>query len=562
MATISGHRWMWKSCSVITRVSERTFLKEIAAKEFWPDESASTNRIELEKKKHSRDKKAAVAFSYEDTTTVKGSTQSHISDSSDDEDEIIEPDEFDLKFDLDSLDAERKRNLNKLAAKYGIMSGAFTKLLKMDRREQDETHQLKEIEKAKLALAGRQAKAERALLKKKRSLIVGKGCLNEEATTTLLSFVTQNMKQCEESSSSSPSSDGEERTEFITSFGDEGENSGGKTNTDEFLDEDERNVVHGPALPSAEFRRIFELKTRHSSSPEDLSGVASTSGSVKRRARSKSPMRRMRSKSRERVSRRDRMRSRSRDRERSRSKGRERSRRDRRSTSREHRSRRRSRSNLSRGRSRSSEESRSRERSYHSASKTDDGRKRRKSPSSPSRRHTSASNERKGSDRRVRRSSSRESDRLMSPPPGQARGTGSILSPSRSDGDMSPLEIRSSMSESERERIEVENRRRRIRRTAKLHRQQYANNHHDKSSEDESEKKSALAHRLRLQMQRALRKTAEQLKEEQRHKLAEQMEQRRRREERVYEESLELRRREREKRHRERRRYGSSSSSG
>uniref|UniRef100_A0A914R3D7 Uncharacterized protein n=1 Tax=Parascaris equorum TaxID=6256 RepID=A0A914R3D7_PAREQ len=50
-----------------------------------------------------------------------------------------------------------------------------------------------------LILEGRQAKAERALLKKKRSLIVGKGCLNEEATTTLLSFVTQNMKQCEES---------------------------------------------------------------------------------------------------------------------------------------------------------------------------------------------------------------------------------------------------------------------------------------------------------------------------------------------------------------------------
>ncbi|VDM25674.1 unnamed protein product [Toxocara canis] len=181
------------------RVSERTFLKEIAAKEFWPDESTSTNRIELEKKKQSRDKKAAVAFSYEDTTTVKGTSQSHESDSSDDEDELIEPDEFDLKIDVDVLDAERRRNLNKLGVKYGIVSGAFTKLLKMDRREQDETHQLKEIEKAKLALAGRQAKAERALLKKKRSLIVGKGCLNEEATTTLLSFVTQNKNQYEQS---------------------------------------------------------------------------------------------------------------------------------------------------------------------------------------------------------------------------------------------------------------------------------------------------------------------------------------------------------------------------
>uniref|UniRef100_A0A9J2QBC5 Suppressor of white apricot N-terminal domain-containing protein n=1 Tax=Ascaris lumbricoides TaxID=6252 RepID=A0A9J2QBC5_ASCLU len=387
------------------RVSERTFLKEIAAKEFWPGESASTNRIELEKKKHSRDKKAAVAFSYEDTTTVKGSTQSQVSDSSDDEDEIIEPDEFASRWGLSRC----KKAFSNTPPQFKLFAESA------QRNDGSASHR-----------EGRQAKAERALLKKKRSLIVGKGCLNEEATTTLLSFVTQNMKQYEES----------------------------------------------------------ELKTRHSSSPEDLSGVASTSGSVKRRARSKSPMRRMRSKSRERANRRDRMRSRSRSRTRS-----------------------------SRGRSRSSEESRSRERSYHSASKTDDGRRRRKSPSSPSRRRTSASNERKDSDRRLRRSSSRESDRLISPPPGQARvikmlqsrrtsasnerkdsdrrlrrsssresdrlispppgqarGTGSILSPSRSDGDMSPLEIRSSMSESERERIEVENRRRRIRRTAKMHR--------------------------------------------------------------------------------------------
>lgn len=59
----------------------------------------------------------------------------------------------DLKLDVDTLDAEQRRNLNKLGIRYGISSGAFSSLLKMDRREQDETHQLKEIEKAKLALA-------------------------------------------------------------------------------------------------------------------------------------------------------------------------------------------------------------------------------------------------------------------------------------------------------------------------------------------------------------------------------------------------------------------------
>ncbi|VDK30893.1 unnamed protein product [Gongylonema pulchrum] len=99
------------------------------------------------------------------------------------------------------------------------------------------------------------------------------------------------------------------------------------------------------------------------------------------------------------------------------------------------------------------------------------------------------------------------------------------------------------MSESEKERIEVENRRRRIRRTAKLHRLQHPNNHHYHASEDESDRKAALAHRLRAQMQRALRKTAEELKEGERQKHQEYERARRLREERLYEQSLEMRRR-------------------
>ncbi|MFH4983745.1 hypothetical protein AB6A40_010454 [Gnathostoma spinigerum] len=76
------------------KVSEKAYLKEIAEKEFWPDESGSNSagRAELEKKKQCREKKAAVAFSYEDTETVKGKNEE--SEESEDDDEIIEPDEF------------------------------------------------------------------------------------------------------------------------------------------------------------------------------------------------------------------------------------------------------------------------------------------------------------------------------------------------------------------------------------------------------------------------------------------------------------------------------------
>uniref|UniRef100_A0A0R3RWX4 DRY_EERY domain-containing protein n=1 Tax=Elaeophora elaphi TaxID=1147741 RepID=A0A0R3RWX4_9BILA len=546
------------------RVSEKTFLKEIAAKEFWPDESTSTSlaRAEQEKKRLLRDRKAAVAFTYGDTQTVQGKS---VETDDSDEDEIVDSDEFDLKLDIDTLDAEQRRNLNKLGIRYGISSGAFSSLLKMDRREQDETHQLKEIEKAKLALAGRQAKAERAVLKKKRALIVGKGCLNEEATTTLLSFVTKSQKEHLETSvfcgyfsgdielvmsSSSSTEEDEGKTEFITTFGGDGAEDKDEERDD---DDDGGAKMHGPALPSAEFRRIFELKTRRSSSPEDFGNVSRT------RVRSRSPGRKrflrsshertLRSRSRERL-----RRSRSRewhDRSRSSSNGKKRrcsKSRDRlRSHSRE--DDRRSDHGRSRSRDRRREEVKMKQSRRKSSSSSGSGcsrsrghynRKRRTGEGSESSKKFTDKKRQK----RRRYSSSSDTSRTPPPPsPQDRKGTGSVLSPSRSNGNTSPLEIRSSMSESEKERIEVENRRRRIRRTAKMHRQQYGGSHHDRSSEDEAERKAALAHKLRTQMQRVLRKTAEQLKEEERQKHEEHEKERRLREERLFEESLEIRRR-------------------
>uniref|UniRef100_A0A158R5H8 DRY_EERY domain-containing protein n=1 Tax=Syphacia muris TaxID=451379 RepID=A0A158R5H8_9BILA len=496
------------------KVSERSFLKNICEKEFWPSDAASTaiNKTELEKKKQLKDKKAAVGFSYEDTPTVMGRLET--SDDSDD-DEELEPDEFDLKFDINSLDAEKKRQLNKLGINYGISSGAFSSLLQMDRREQDETHQLKEIEKAKHALAGRQAKAERALLKKKRALIVGKGCLNEEATTTLLSFVAQNKKEYVESSSSSQSEDDEETTEFITTFGGEDEK---KDKQGDEEDEDEGTTAfHGPVLPSAEFRRLFELKTRRSSSPEDFGGAAPIVN--RSRYRSRSPNWRGRSRSIERSFRRK---SRSRDRDNSRTRSRPRSRsRDRgRSgacSNRDQNSRR----ERSHSRERRRSYDRNRERTRRSRSPSLNSKKRKAQDLDSAKRRRSESKEKK----RRRRHSSSESDYRRSTSP--SKGTGSVLSPSRSNGDMSPLEIRSSMSESEKERIEVENRRRRIRRTAKLHRLQHGGRQSRSPNDEENEKKAVLAHKLRVQMQKALKKTAEELKEEERIKHEEQLRERR-----------------------------------
>lgn len=58
-------------------------------------------------------------------------------------------------------------------------------------------------------------------------------------------------------STSSSSQDEEETTEFITSFGGEVLSNRGCAQDEDFDDEGSTAAVHGPALPSAEFRRIL-----------------------------------------------------------------------------------------------------------------------------------------------------------------------------------------------------------------------------------------------------------------------------------------------------------------
>ncbi|KAH7730327.1 splicing factor [Aphelenchoides avenae] len=252
------------------KIAEKDFLKQIAANEFWQAASSHTHKAELEKKKKAAQKKAAIGFSYDGSETVPGQSKFQKkgdSSESESEEEIDEPEEvIEVRFDVDSLSAEKGAELNRVATQYQIGSGTFLKLLRIDRKEQDDSAQIKEIDKAKLALSGRQAKGERALLKKRRAMIVGKVAHNEDATTTLLSFLAHTKGDLDEhSSSSSGDSDAEvEKTEFITSFGDDPTKANRK-HSDDDNDADAMRVVQGPILPTKEYRRLLELKHRRSS---------------------------------------------------------------------------------------------------------------------------------------------------------------------------------------------------------------------------------------------------------------------------------------------------------
>ncbi|KHJ96267.1 hypothetical protein OESDEN_03775 [Oesophagostomum dentatum] len=262
-------------------ISEKDYLRKIAEKEFWRIPKDDQLKTEQEKKisRKSAESKASIGFNYENSVVVKKENEEV---DSDDDAEIEEPEDIDVDLDLRGADAESQRRVNCIGEAYGIRRGSFAGLLRADAISRAETAELRRIDREKAALAGRDSKHERLLLKKQRALIVGKGC-PDEATVSLLSFVESaaaKKKPILESSSSSESED-DARPEFITTFG----GDGGKDEEDEEEKPAAASVV-GPQLPTKEYRRIFGL-TKRAESPDQLLQQGGRDGEEPR-ARSKS----------------------------------------------------------------------------------------------------------------------------------------------------------------------------------------------------------------------------------------------------------------------------------
>uniref|UniRef100_A0A915DH80 Suppressor of white apricot N-terminal domain-containing protein n=1 Tax=Ditylenchus dipsaci TaxID=166011 RepID=A0A915DH80_9BILA len=544
------------------KVSEKTCLQQIAAKEFWPGGSntgASIHKKELEKKKKSVESKAAIGFSYGDSDVVSGSSVSNNKfnnkfgnngknnsaakgksvegESESEEDELAEEqEEIDQRVDVDSISAEQAAELSKIGAKYSIAGpgGVFLKLCRMDRKEQDEQAQIREIDKAKLALSVWSPGKSRSI----------------ESTTTLLSFLANsadgkgkkkgNGDAANDSSDSSDSSDGRqviEKTEFITSFGgdDEDERKSKNSVNDK---EDPSTVVQGPVLPSKEYRRLLELKHARANSVDDFDAIKDPFGGTRRNRSSSS------SESRSPRYRRGNETKSSGSRRRSRSRSRKRNR-DRRSYSRDRYSKYSHRRSRSRSHERKNQSRKHRRSSSTSSSSSSNSRKNYSSKKSAKiepvreeqrRSWASAPTTTDIVENRTKRDSSRSS-------------ASSSSSRSMSSKSESPQSIHSSMSESEVERIEIENRKRRIRKTERESRRNRRRSTRSNSRNDSSrsEKAQIAAQKLRQQMQKALKKTAAQQKAEEEDKTREQMRERKQREEELLEEARSLRKREREK---------------
>ncbi|UMM34531.1 hypothetical protein L5515_007563 [Caenorhabditis briggsae] len=507
-------------------VSEKSYLKKISDREFWHAEKEHSKKMEAEKKKKSAEKKSTIGFSYEDSEVVKGGKGGKEPSDEESEEEMDNMQDLDVDLDTAALNPETQRIVNKSGEEFGVRRGLFCALLKADQQALRDAAQLKQIDRQKAQLSGRESKHERMLLRQQRQAIVGKkGMVISEngATATLLGFINQSQKKSkidemiEDMDGSDDGDDRRVKAEFITTFG-----GGG----DKDSDDEVKKAAVGPELPSEEYRKILKLSQSRRKDDDDKvdwgglkvngsSGTARKSRSVSRsRSRTRSPprKRRSRSRSRDRYRRRrsgSKKRSRSRDRYRSRSRDRRRSR------------------------------SRDRRRSRSKDRKRDSSRRRYKSRSTSRRRHSSRSNSRKRQRDDRRRDRSREDRRKRSRSKERKEEQKAVVpervpepkplvkidQPRESSGDESGsdnvkmLEIRSSMSDSEKEKIEIENRKRRVKLTKKLVKEKRGQpsvpNDRSSDEEDEEEQRRAeQAKRVRMQMSQALKKTRQDLEKE------------------------------------------------
>ncbi|KAL1285247.1 CLK4-associating serine/arginine rich protein [Trichinella pseudospiralis] len=217
------------------KVQEEQFLKQMYMEEHYGS-SVITSLVKREeaKKKQLAPERAAIGYSYEDSTDLctdttktkpwnesinKHPSVSQISSDEDDLDEL-KGEEFDVHLDVSQLTKEDFLELDRLGARYHIKPGDFAKFLRQDEIERQEVHSSDILREEQDPLSGKSSRRERKRLKELRLRIRGHVAVplsmlrKEEPSMRLAGSDYSN------SSSSSHSSSNEEVT-FITSFGGE-----------------------------------------------------------------------------------------------------------------------------------------------------------------------------------------------------------------------------------------------------------------------------------------------------------------------------------------------------
>uniref|UniRef100_A0A1I7RP40 DRY_EERY domain-containing protein n=1 Tax=Bursaphelenchus xylophilus TaxID=6326 RepID=A0A1I7RP40_BURXY len=231
-------------------IDQTESLNNIAEKEFWDDRRKDNSK---DKKKKKKKESAAISFSYGDSAVLPGSSN----EPEDDEDSDAEVvDGIEKEFDVNRLTAEKGVELNKVGASFGRMGTVFMDLLRIDQKEQAEAAEIKEIDKAKLSLSGKNSKGERARLKNRRAALLSQFNTNEDAAKTVLGLLQKEVKARRRDSSSESE---EERGHSLVIGGDSGVREYGNSRL---------NLLRRDSDDDEEKKRLRELKNRRSSSPD------------------------------------------------------------------------------------------------------------------------------------------------------------------------------------------------------------------------------------------------------------------------------------------------------
>eukprot|EP00095_Tigriopus_kingsejongensis_P002909 maker-scaffold336_size202805-snap-gene-1.44 protein:Tk02909 transcript:maker-scaffold336_size202805-snap-gene-1.44-mRNA-1 annotation:"splicing arginine serine-rich 16" len=215
------------------KVGETRFLKTIELEEQFGGKTYQAQKAKDDKKK-SKESKAAIAFTYEDSTTVEPKAPAE-SGKRDQDDAPNDPDggddsdsdiDLDMTVDIMAMGHESRQEINGVGKSYRMGREDFMKFLAQDIHEQEELKAAKLAEEERAQHTGRKSRRERRLLKERR--MVGRRLSPPSYASrhmTIRTFGSGRPEVGDEdegsghNSSRSPSPVIPGKVEFITSFG-------------------------------------------------------------------------------------------------------------------------------------------------------------------------------------------------------------------------------------------------------------------------------------------------------------------------------------------------------
>ncbi|KAJ3590533.1 hypothetical protein NHX12_008483 [Muraenolepis orangiensis] len=190
-------------------ISEEQCLYQIYLDELY----GGLPRPNEDEKKKLGEKKAAIGYTYEDSTVeepepTSDKDEDNSENSESEEDEGI-PD-IDVEVDVDELNQEQELDLNKIATPYGMAEGDFVRMLRKDKDEVEAIKHAKALEAEKAMYSGRRSRRQRREFREKR--LKGRQISPPRPES-----------ESDSESRSRSRSPGPEKITFITSFGDSDE---------------------------------------------------------------------------------------------------------------------------------------------------------------------------------------------------------------------------------------------------------------------------------------------------------------------------------------------------